>query len=334
MSSALWWVMNGFAAAPPAWLEQDRRLDLGEALLGQHPAGRRDHRGADREDPPRGLVEDQVEVALAVAGLGVGDAVADVGQRPQALREQLELVDPDRQLAVVGGDHRALDADPVAEVEVGELVQLVGADRVAGRHQLDLAGLVLEVGEVEAAVAALGHHPAGEVDHLAGVGAGGEVGELLAQRRRGRVAVEADRVGLDPALAQLLELLQPVGAGLLLELGALGAVGLRRARPSSWSAPAPRRRSSGPILGGRQGRNRAARGSACACDRARIAIPTSAAASAIARPTPSSGVVRSDSSSRVTPRTTLVIGSKARLVATAGASAPVLSASWFSVIEA
>ena len=44
--------------------------------------------------------------------------------------------------------------------------------------------------------------------------------------------------------------------------------------------------------------------------------------------------MRSDSSSRVTPRTTLAIGSKAMLVATAGASAPVLSAIWFSVIEA
>ena len=133
MSSALWWVMNGFAAAPPAWPSRTGVSTSVKPFSSQHPAGRRDHRGADPEDPPRGLVEGQVEVALAVAGLGVGDAVADVGQRPQALREQLELVDPDRELAVVGGDHRALDADPVAEVEVGEVVQLLAADLVAGR---------------------------------------------------------------------------------------------------------------------------------------------------------------------------------------------------------
>ena len=71
-----------------------------------------------------------------------------------------------------------------------------------------------------------------------------------------------------------------------------------------------------------------------ACERARIAIPTSAATRARRGATPSIAVVRSDSSSRVTPRMTLVIGSKAMLVATAGASAPVLSASWLSVIEA
>ena len=45
----------------------------------------------------------------------------------------------------------------------------------AGRHQLDLTALVLEVGEVEAAVAALAEDAAGDVDDLAAVGAGAQV---------------------------------------------------------------------------------------------------------------------------------------------------------------
>ena len=81
-------------------------------------------------------------------------------------------------------------------------MQLVGADRLAGGHQLDLAGLVLEVGEVEAAVAALAEDPSGDLHDLAGVGPGGELAELARRSARGRVAVEANRVGLDPALAQ------------------------------------------------------------------------------------------------------------------------------------
>jgi len=110
---------------------------------------------ADREDPPRGLVEDQVEVTTPIARLRVDQPVADVGQRAEALREQLELVDPDRELALVGGDDGPLDADPVAEVEVGEVVEALAADFATGDDQLDLAGLVLQVGEVEPAVAPL-----------------------------------------------------------------------------------------------------------------------------------------------------------------------------------
>jgi hypothetical protein len=89
-------------------------------------------------------------------------------------------------------------------------VQLVGADRVAGRHQLDLAGLVLEVGEVEAAVAALAEDPPGDVDDPVGLGAGGDPAKLLPQRRRGGVAIEADgvqaSVRLDAAGARLTSL--------------------------------------------------------------------------------------------------------------------------------
>ena len=47
-------------------------------------AGRGDHRRALREDLARVVVDDQVEVAAPVAGLGVGEPVAHVGQRRAA----------------------------------------------------------------------------------------------------------------------------------------------------------------------------------------------------------------------------------------------------------
>ena len=173
----------------------------------------------------------------------------------------------------------ALDADPVAEVEVGEVVQAVAADLAAGDDQLDLAGLVLEVGEVEAAVAALTHHPAGDVDQLAGVGPRRELTELGADRGGGRVAVEADRVGLDATRAQRLELRQAVGARLLLELACASVLGV-----GLWSRPGWPSWGTVAASGGRDLRFlfRQVLGLRlnCDCCRASTAIPTPAATSA------------------------------------------------------
>ena len=79
-----------------------------------------DDRVTDSERPPGLLVDDQIGVALAEAGVGVGEAVPLVGHRPHRLGQQLDAVDLDAQLALARGHHRALDADPVAEVELAE----------------------------------------------------------------------------------------------------------------------------------------------------------------------------------------------------------------------
>ena len=85
MSSALWCVMNGLAVAPPGIDVQHRRLDFEKAALGQPAAHRRD----DAAAPPQGLaalrVHDQVEIALAIAHLDIGEAVIFLGQRQQRL---------------------------------------------------------------------------------------------------------------------------------------------------------------------------------------------------------------------------------------------------------
>ena len=91
MSSALWWVVNGRAAAPPR----------SECIIGvstsRKPRASRNSRmcatSAVRaaEDLAHLGVGDQVEVALAVAGLDVGQAVPLLGQRAQRLGERQEL---------------------------------------------------------------------------------------------------------------------------------------------------------------------------------------------------------------------------------------------------
>ena len=88
-------------------------------------------READLEDAARVVVGDEVDVALAEARVDVGEAVPLVGQRPQRLREQLERVHLHGELALLRLHHRAVGADPVAEVEVVEAPR--GARRRARR---------------------------------------------------------------------------------------------------------------------------------------------------------------------------------------------------------
>ena len=113
---------------------EHRGLDLDEAAVGELPPDRGDRGEADREHAPGVVVDDEVDVALAEAGVDVGEAVPLVGQRAQRLGQQLEAVDLDRQLALPGGHHRAVDADPVAEVELVERGVGVLAEHASGRR--------------------------------------------------------------------------------------------------------------------------------------------------------------------------------------------------------
>ena len=100
---------------------QDRRLDLDEAVLVEPAADLADRAGAQGEETAALLVGDQVQLAPAVAGLDVLEAVELVRRRTQALGEQSPAVDRQRELAAAPGRHRRpLDADDVAEVEVDE----------------------------------------------------------------------------------------------------------------------------------------------------------------------------------------------------------------------
>ena len=142
---------------------------------------------ADLEHPPGVLVDDEVDVALAVPGVDVAQAVPLVGERPQRLGEQHEAVDLHRQLALAGGHHRALDADPVAEIEPVELVVRGFAELRVRHEQLHAARLVAHGGEGQLALAADEQDAPRDRDRGVGLDAGLEAPELVPELGEGAV---------------------------------------------------------------------------------------------------------------------------------------------------
>ena len=128
------------------------------------------HEVADQADDPAALakglahlgVDDQVEVALAVAGLDVGQAVPLFRQRLQGLGEQPQAVGAQRQLAGLGAERHPAGGDDVAEIEFFELFEVLFADQVAADVDLHPPAAVLELDEGGLAEIAAGHDPAGD----------------------------------------------------------------------------------------------------------------------------------------------------------------------------
>ena len=84
---------------------------------------------------------------MPVARLDVGEPVMQVGQRVLAGRQQLELLEPERQLATPARDRLARDAHDVAELRVADSGEELLAQPVGARQQLDPAAAILEVEE-------------------------------------------------------------------------------------------------------------------------------------------------------------------------------------------
>ena len=81
---------------------QHRRLDLDEALAVEVGADGGDDARPEHEVGARLLVDEQVEVALAVAELDVREPVEGVRQRLRVAREHLDRVGEERRLAAAG----------------------------------------------------------------------------------------------------------------------------------------------------------------------------------------------------------------------------------------
>ena len=126
--------------------------------------------------------------------------------------------------------HGALDTDPVAEIELVELLVRLRADLVARDEELHGAGLVAHRGERELALPADQQDPARDAHRRVGLGAGLEGAELVAELAERPIAVEANRVRVDALRAQLFDVGDPsrplagnVERGLL-----VGRIGHRR----------------------------------------------------------------------------------------------------------
>ena len=160
---------------------QQRGLDLDEAAVLEEPAGLRHDAAAGLEHPHAVVVGPQVRVALAVAEVGVGDALPLVAEAPAGLGEQLPLLHAHRQLAPAGPDDLAGGDDPVSEVERGEVLVVVTV--LGGGHQLDRPARITQRCERPSTHVAQQHDPARHGDGNAAVGAVGQVGVRVLQVR-------------------------------------------------------------------------------------------------------------------------------------------------------
>ncbi len=123
---------------------QHRGFHFEEAALGEELADVGDDLGTHAEGLAGFLVDDQVDVALTIALLGVGQAVVLVRQRAQRLGQQAYLLHVHEQVALVGALHGALGADDVAQVPGLDLGQGLFRQGLAIHIHLDARAGVLD----------------------------------------------------------------------------------------------------------------------------------------------------------------------------------------------
>ena len=141
---------------------EHRRVDLEEAVGIEVLADRLDDLRARDKGLAHVRVHDHVQIPLAIAQVGVLEAVELLRQRVQALREQRDLPGVHGHLAQARAEHRAADADHVSEVEVLEARVGVLADVVRPDVDLYLAVAVEEMREARLAHHAARHHAPGD----------------------------------------------------------------------------------------------------------------------------------------------------------------------------
>ena len=136
-------------------------------------------------------VDDEVNVTLTVAHIGVLQTVPLLGQRNEVLGQQSQLGDLDRDLTLLGAEYLAGDADEVADVHLLKALVNVLAQCVTGDVQLETAIAVGQVCKGCLAHDALGHHTASQTDGLtlhlfeAILDIGGEIGAVKAYLLKG-----------------------------------------------------------------------------------------------------------------------------------------------------
>ena len=121
-----------------------------------------DRPGALDKGLPHLGIDDQVHIALAVAGVHILQAVELFRQGQKALAQQDILPHVDGNFPPAGAEHKALDADDVADVQLLEPLISLGTQLVDLGVDLDLALLVLDVAEGRLAHVPLGHDAAGD----------------------------------------------------------------------------------------------------------------------------------------------------------------------------
>ena len=123
---------------------QHRRFHFEEVALHQELANMGDHLRAHPEGVAHVFVDDQVDVTLTIALLGVGQAVVLVRQRTQRLGQQADVGHFHVQVALAGAGQGAFGGDDVAQVVVLDRFQGLGRQGLAVDVHLQAPGHVLQ----------------------------------------------------------------------------------------------------------------------------------------------------------------------------------------------
>ncbi len=198
-----------------------RRLDFEEIERLEGIAQVADDCAARAEHGAARLVHHQIDVALAVARLGVGKPVPLVGQRPEGLDQQLQAGHAHSELTGAGAKQRAHGAHNVADIV--PLERLVGRpEGLFLQEQLDRAAPVGELRETRLAHQALEHHAAADAHpHRIGLEPGA-IALLVGAQQIGRERITPEIIGKGrPLCAQRRQLGAALGdQPVFLRLGA------------------------------------------------------------------------------------------------------------------
>ena len=169
--------------------------------------------GSDLEDPAGIGVRHQVEVALAVADLGVGEAVPLLRQWAQGLGKQRQALRSDRQLANACAQQFALGQQIVPEIEGVEQLVRRRIEEVAADKELQLPRAVVKVDENELSLLTDRPDSTGDAKTvlLCGQFFCAPAAELRLYCRRFEVEVASCRKGIDAALREVGALLSAIG---------------------------------------------------------------------------------------------------------------------------
>ena len=93
------------------------RFDLDIAPSIEKPPQLADDLRAPQENSSRAVVGDQVQIALPVPDLHVGEAMPFFGQRQQRLAQQGQFSDPDGEFAGLGSKQMPGNAHEIAQID-------------------------------------------------------------------------------------------------------------------------------------------------------------------------------------------------------------------------
>ena len=134
------------------------------AALVQESAQRLDQPAALDEDLAHFGIDDQVDIALAIAEFHVGQAVPLLRQRQQILGEQGQFIDVHGQLARAGAEQIAAGADVIADIEQLEQLKALFADGIFFYVKLQPLSVLLQVQEAGLPHQAQRHDASGHPD--------------------------------------------------------------------------------------------------------------------------------------------------------------------------